>query len=484
MTHSRPVPLLALAAAVLTAAALLPRLADPARAAAVPLDPVVSSPLGDEALTLTEFHGVEELSRLFTYQLDVISADDTLTAGDLLGSEVTVSISDGAAGRRHFNGMVSRLVYLGPDSAGMSRYRLEMVPRLWWLTQAFDSRVFAEMSVPEVIAAVLAEYGGVAVDDRLDQPHPTRECAVQYRETDFNFVSRLMEDEGIHYFFEHDGDGHTLVLADDNGAARPVAADVPFSTEGEPGGVDEWTRTGAFVPGRVTLTDYDFTRPRTDLTVSADARFASADPATFEIYEYPGGYADRSEGERLARLRMEEAEATFDAAAGTSTVASFGPGGTFTLGSHPRPDQEGPYLLTGTTHRVVAGDAGEPTYENAFTAVPVQIPYRPPRITPRPAMQGPQTAVVVPRTGEEIYPDEYGRVKVRFHWDREGAADDSSSCWVRVAQLHAGRGWGVMQVPRVGSEVLVDFLEGDPDRPLIVGRVYNAQDVPPRRLWR
>ncbi len=313
---------------------------------------------------------------------------------------------------------------------------------------------------------------------------------MQYQETAFNFVSRLMEDEGIFYFFTHEKDKHTLVLADSANEfkACPYQDSINYvSAIGDDAtreAVTEWEIRQEVRPGRYTADDFDFEKPLLDLTASTEGQ----DERKYEIYEYPGGYTTRDDGERLAGLRAQEQDAPLVVANGVSSYAGVAPGYKIDLKGHFSRDRNKSYDFLIVEHEADLGDSYETgdveagTYENSFECVPHPTPFRPPRTTVAPEIRGTQTAIVVGPAGEEIYTDKYGRVKVQFHWDREGKYDEKSSCWIRVSQNWAGKQWGAMFVPRIGQEVIVDFLEGDPDRPLITGRVYNGASMPPYDL--
>ena len=318
-----------------------------------------------------------------------------------------------------------------------------------------------------------------------------REYCVQYRESDFNFICRLMEEEGISYFFEHTDDSHVLVMADAASAYVPIAepAKVLFH---EPIGavpteeyVYQYRYAEEIRPGAVVLRDFDFAKP--SLTLQAEAQ-ADQD-TTLEIYDYPGEYVVPERGNALAQVRLEAFQVPRKIGRGSSVCRRFLPGYRFTLTDHPRSSFNQEYLLTRVSHTAAQPQVLEEfstgegsSYANELVCQPASIPYRPPRLTPRPVVKGSQTAIIVGPKGEEIYTDEHGRVKVQFHWDRAGQYDEKSSCWIRVSQGWAGAAWGGIYIPRIGQEVVVDFLEGDPDCPLITGRVYNGEHPPPYKL--
>jgi type VI secretion system secreted protein VgrG len=304
-----------------------------------------------------------------------------------------------------------------------------------------------------------------------------------------------MEQEGIYYFFKHENGKHSLALIDTADAHEPYS-DIE-ELEYHPAGkgtkteecVSDWVVRTHLQPGSYALKDFNFETTKTEMLVRAIAERKHAH-ATFEIYDYPGEYTVvKPDGEDYARKRIEELQAQYEVVSAISDARSICTGYTFKLINHPRDDQNKKYLITSANYNIDAGEFysggqtdGECTYSCSFTAIDAKQPFRSPRITPKPSIPGPQTAMVVGPAGEEICADEYGRVKVQFHWDREGIADDNSSCWIRVAQVWAGKNWGAMYIPRIGQEVIIEFLEGDPDRPIITGRVYNDKTMPPYEL--
>ena len=448
----------------------------------------ITTPLGKDVLMLESFEGTEGVSRLFSFQMVLVSeVNPAIAYDDIVGKNVTITIQH-PGGPRFINGIVRRFANARSTPA-VTGYFAEIVPWLWMLTQTADCRIFQNLSVPDIIKKVFTDLGFTDVKLELRGSYPPREYCVQYRETDFNFVSRLMEQYGIFYFFQH-GDGkHTLVLADTpsgcptckpDGARFDYSAGAPVLPDDV---VNYFSKEQALRPGKYSLTDYNYLTPRDSLAVNVD----SIAPNKFEVYDYPGEYAKRGEGEGLVKLRIQEEEAGRQVAKGNSGCRQFTPGHTFRLTGHTRKDLNDTYLLLSVSHlgsetyRSAAAD-GEAMYQNDFTCIPLAVPYRPARITPRPVIQGSQTAEVVGVKGEEIYTDKYGRVKVQFHWDREGKKDENSSCWIRVSHPWAGKGWGSVSIPRIGQEVIVDFLEGDPDQPIITGRVYNGEQMPPYTL--
>ncbi len=391
--------------------------------------------------------------------------------------------------------MVSRFEYFGRGDR-LNMYRAQVVPTLWFLSLNSDCRIFQNLTVPQIISEVLKRRG---LDD-FDQSgirgsYPQLEYCVQYNESDFAFISRLMEEVGIFYFFQHSEDGHRMVMADSN-AAFPAAKDreVSFvdnlSERSYNNEIWRWHHTYEFRPGKWAHKDFNFKTPTSNMLSAVNSLVSLQGNSAIEVYEYPGGYEVRGDGDSRAKVRMEAEEAHHDIVEGESYCRSFSPGATFTMtGHHSSAEADRPYVVTSVRHHMDAlaqyttGASSEAEgYRNEFTCVPANPPFRPLRTTWVPRIHGTQTAVVTGPAGEEIYTDEFGRVKVQFHWDREGQYNESSSCWLRVSQVHAGKGWGMMDLPRIGEEVIVSFLEGDPDRPLIVGRVYNGVNNVPFNL--
>ena len=461
---------------------------------------VVETPLGKDVLGLTSFDGREEMSRLFHFTLEMLSEEDSITAREIVGKNVTFSVRRHDGSLRHFNGFVKRFASGALTRVGRYRlYRAEVVPWLWFLTRTADCRIFQSKKVPDIIVQIFKDLGFSDFDcSHLCGSYPERTYCVQYRETDFNFVSRLMEEEGIFYFFRHEQGKHTLVLGDSH-TAYPSSAEETLHYHNRllpviPEGLLEWEHGYEYRSGKWAYTDYNFESPSLNLKAHETSSVDLPRNKDFEVYDYPGEYEKPLEGSRLVRVRIEEEETGHELATGTSSCRVLSPGEKFKLADYEVDGENGQsYVVTSIGHSAVDATfyeslgvdvkaQEEPDYVNHFQCIPAAVTFRPARISRRPAVEGPQTAVVVGPAGEEIYPDKYGRVKVQFYWDREGKRDENSSCWVRVSQGHAGKGWGYVDIPRMGEEVIVDFLEGDPDRPLITGRVYNAEEMPPYPL--
>lgn len=446
---------------------------------------LIDSPLGKDALILTSFVGDEAVSRPFSFRLTVLSKRSDLTARDVLGKPFTASIHRHDRQMRVFHG-IARSLAAGPTAIrGYRSFEIELVPWLWLLTLRTDCRIFENKSAVEVIRAVFQAAGFSDFDDAgINGTHAKREYIVQYRESDFDFVSRLMEEEGIFYFFRHESGRHQMVMGDQISAYATCTEKSVSYSDGQQtfNVVNEWRPEVEFRSGKFAQRDYDF-KSASPVSASTTAILGVAEFHKYEIYDYPGGTEAKGTLDGLTQVRMEEEEAQYNEVFGQSTCTTFVPGAKFKFGKHPFKDEVGKgYLLTSVRHSAVDEshimDGRTADYSNTFHCIPDGVLYRPLRSTPKALVRGPQTAVVVGPEGEEIHTDEHGRIRVRFHWDRKGA----QSCWARVAQSWAGKGWGSIFIPRIGMEVVVDFLEGDPDRPLVVGCVYNGKNTVPYGL--
>lgn len=456
----------------------------------------LNTPLGANKLLVRSFSGHEEVSRLFHFEMELLSNDLNIKAVDIVGKPVTLSVvhADNST-KRYFNGYVSRFIQM-PSKHVYARYRAEVVPWLWFLTRTTDCRIYQKKKVNEVIEDVFSRFGFSDYTFELRGSYPQREFCVQYRETSFDFISRLMEEEGIYYFFRHEDGKHTMVIADQKSSYKPCPYQNEVRMEPATGagfGKQEdfftgWERHCEFRPGKWAQEDFNFQTPTTNLMANVSSVIPLQGVSKYEIYDYPGEYENKGEGDRLTKVRMEQDETPYDVVHGEGYCRALVSGFTFKLTRHERNDQLAEYFLTSVTHEGVQGgffaEAEEPTdsYSNRFTAIPNSVLFRPERTTPRPYVHGTQTAIVVGPSGEEIYTDKYARVVVQFHWDRLGKKNENSSCWIRVSQVWASRNFGAIWIPRIGDEVIVDFLEGDPDRPLIVGCVYNDKTQPPYSL--
>ncbi len=448
----------------------------------------ITTPLGADTLLLRSFTGHEAISQLFRFDLDLISEKDSVSFDSIVGKDVTLKVILADGSERYWHGFISRFSQ-GAQDRRFTTYHAEMVPWLWFLTRTADCRIFQNKTAPDIIKTIFSDLGFNDFSMKLQGSFVQRDYCVQYRETDFNFVSRLMEEEGIFYFFEHAQGKHKMILANDPSAHAAVPKQATARYELSSGGwrdedvITQWTAEQEFRPGAWAHTDYNFETPSTNLLVKA------AGNNKYEIYDHPGEYMKRADGDGLARIRLEETMMPRIVMHGAGDCRAFLTGYKFDLIDHYRIDLNTTYLLTAIRHSATLGDnfetssggsgVSQPAYHNSFECIPIKTVFRPPRVTPHPIVQGCQSAVVVGPSGEEIYTDKYGRVKVQFHWDREGKLNENSSCWIRVSMPWAGKGWGGVQIPRIGQEVVVDFLEGNPDQPIIIGRVYNAQQMPP-----
>ncbi len=461
---------------------------------------------GEEAI-LTSLTGREELSRPFDFVLTIASPLENIKPEDVIGQPIAVRINREDDEPRYVHGYINsfaagNMVDSNSELTVFRMYRVRIVPWLWFMSRAARCFVYLPEKAEKTLQNVLDEivkrvksYGHINPD--LDASGAkvlasrSLEHCVQYRETDFNFLSRTLEKYGIYYYFKFESNKHTMVLSDQLDYPNAPEAEVKYSLTNdtkEEDRITSWEHAYEFVTGKWEQTDYDFINPSTDLKVTATKHGAISLPnnSDYEYYDYPGEYVKRNDGESEAVARLEAEEARFNTVNGTSECKTFSPGYCFKLIEHLncKSEKGKEYLITSVSHSAsqpgpFTAQSDEAVYSNAFTCMPKDSQFRPDRVTPQPLLSSVQTAVVVGPPGEEIYTDEYGRVKVQFHWDREGKRDENTSCWVRVTQVHAGKGFGGIDIPRIGEEVVVSFLEGDPDRPLITGRVYHKESMPP-----
>ncbi len=457
-----------------------------------------------DELVVQSMVGTEAIGELFVYNLQLLSKNHNLKFKDLVGKQVTVSL-DLPEGDRYFNGYITEFSYL-PHS-GSARYRAVVRPWLWFLTRRTDCRIFHNKTVPDIIKEVFSVNAeSLSLYEAHLGSHRKWEYCVQYRETDFNFISRLMEQEGIYYYFKHENGKHTLVLSDQVTAHKEFNSKfktIPYvAPRGEASAVNEdhlqsWSVVQSIIPTSYRYRDYNFKKPKVLIKGEKFSSFNRKGEHVYpldkpEIYDYPGEYFEPAEGEEYAKFRMQELACQHERVQTGGPCRGLSAGCSFTLKDHPRDDQNKEYVVVSVSHTINGGDhtsGSAPTqlYSCQADVLDRKVPFRTGRVTPKPIVQGPQTAKVVgqkDKSGvpkkDDIYtdPDGYGRVKVQFHWDREHNEDQDSSCWIRVSQIWAGAEWGSMHIPRVGQEVIVSFIEGDPDRPIITGRVYNDDEKP------
>lgn len=448
----------------------------------------ITSPLGPDALILTSFRGHEQISRPFHFQLDLASENMSIQPADLIGLDVTWIVQSDSDAPRYFHGRVARLAIGGASARELRGYRAEVVPWLWFLSQASGCRIYQNKSVTDIVKAIFGQFGFDAFEWNATGATAVREYCVQYRESYLDFVHRLLEDEGLFYYFRHEDGKHTMVVGDAATHFEDSSYSEVLFRAGELGNglISGWEHQFAYCPGKWAATDYNFETPKTSLLTSTDTIVTLPGISSYERYDYPGGYKVKADGDPIVARRMGEEEMPYDTIQGTSACRDFSPGRTFTLAEHEFDAENQKFALTVVDHQAVdpsvTGGGGQGKYSNSFVCIPATIRFVPPRETPRPTVKGPHTAVVVGPSGEEIYVDKYGRIRVQFHWDREGKNNETSSCFVRVAQTIAGAQWGSFFHPRIGQEVIVEFLEGDPDKPLVTGSVYNATNMPPYAL--
>ncbi|MBP2169750.1 type VI secretion system secreted protein VgrG [Erwinia toletana] len=455
------------------------------------MEPVIvaHTPLGDGQLLFKSLNGTEQLSALYAFEIELLSHDNNIALKTLLGGDLAVELKDQQAPSRYLTGKITQITHAG-QAIGAERYtlyRATIRPAVWYLTQNRDFRIWQEKTVPEILHDLFKAHH-ILYENRLSWRYRQWDYCVQYQESDFDFISRLMEHEGIYYYFSHQADGQVLILADGPQAHNALAGheNIPWSTqEGHAAGISGWSATDTITPALYSMDDYDFRQPRARLLEVRQNPHSGA-VGRAEVFDWPGRFNDRQQGEFYARIRQQELAAQHQQMAGSASACGIAPGYLFQLCGAPRREDERQYLTVSASWLLSvspcnSGAAGGERLVS-FTLVPGDINWRPLRQTRWPKTHGPQTAEVIGPYGETIWTDKYGRVKLKFRWDRHGCSDGSSSCWVRVSSSWAGWGYGALQVPRVGEEVVVDFINGDPDRPIITGRVYNQQNMPPWEL--
>ena len=447
-----------------------------------------------EGLLFWKLSGREAMSESFALTLTLLGTDARIDRSKLLGQPVTVTIpTQNLLTSRYINGKVTRVAVSAVELSGTryAVYQLTVEPDLWPMKRDRNLRIFQGQTVPQIVKTLLGEHQ-VNVEDKLTGSYRVWDYCVQYQESSLDFISRLMELEGIAYHFSHEADKHTLVLTDAATQHQPFSGYevIPYhqtpsggSTDEE--GIGQWALEDSVTPGIYSLDDYDFRKPNAWL-FQAQQNPASPKPGSIDVYDWPGRFVETGHAEFYARIRQERWQVEHQQIQATATAAGIAPGHTFTLTNAPFFSDNGGYLVTAAGYhfeenRYASGE-GETIHRTDFTVIPASVSYRPAQSTPWPRTYGPQTAKVVGPQGESIWTDKYGRVKVKFHWDRLAKGDDTSSCWVRVSSAWAGQGYGGVQIPRVGDEVVVDFINGDPDRPIITGRVYNDASMPPWAL--
>jgi len=450
---------------------------------------ILHTPLDPEQLKFVQMHGREALSEVFEFDLQCVSPTDEIDATDLLGQSVTVEVITQDGSSRYLNGIVSEFGYIGPDGSAARRYKYEMKLRSWlWLAdKTSDCRNFQEMDVPTIIRTVLAEFE-MPFEIKIMDQYLKRDYVVQYQETALNFVKRLAEEVGLYFYVRHDANSHTIVFTDGSHGTLPEYAKIPFLTPSlrtldAEEYVKEWKTQHEVRSGRFVTTSYDFKSPGANL-LRTDGAPKGHTSDSYEVFEWSGAYTDRDDGAKRARVRSEQQQQDFKTIKAASNVRGIAPGYYFSLTNHPSRSANIEYLIVSADYFFQENSDSTNSQEQKtqwdihFTAKPSSERYQPPCVTTKPRIIGPQTALVTGPGGQETWVNEYGQIKVRFYWDRYSSKDQSSSCWVRVASSWAGSNWGELMVPRIGQEVIVEHLDGDPDRPIVVGRVNNAGQMP------
>ncbi|MFA1964306.1 type VI secretion system Vgr family protein [Escherichia coli] len=454
------------------------------------------SAVPDGMLLFASLGGTETVGELFTYSIKLktpdilnlgyVSPAANLQLKPMVGKDLCVHIELDGGGKRYISGLVTAARVAGHQGRSVV-YELRLEPWLKILTHTSDYKAFQNKNVVDILDEVLDEYPW-PVEKRLVENYPTRAWQVQYGETDFAFIQRLMQEWGIYWWFEHSENSHTLVLADAINVHK-ACADSPLVCYYQKGlkldkeFIHTITANESLRSGQWVLNDFDFMKPRS-LLKSTVANPRETGLAEYEHYEWPGDYFTKSEGEMLTRIRMEEQRSPGSRVQGSGNIRTLMTGFTFTLENYPTAEVNREYLLVQTTLFIQdnaqhSGQDQHFSYSTSFELHPTSEVYRPQRTLSKPHTKGPQSAIVTGPAGQEIWTDKYGRVKVQFGWDRYGKNDENSSCWVRVSYPWAGKGFGGIQIPRIGQEVLVDFKNGDPDLPIIVGRTYNQDTMPP-----
>lgn len=438
--------------------------------------------LGTDTFLLTSFEGDEYISDLFEFSVEVISENLSVNPESIVGKEATVTIQN--EHKRSFHGFIRSFTYGEIKSSNVRQYRMTMVPWLWFLTNTNNHRIFQKQNSKEIVSKIFQD-GGFSDFEFRAEGGKKREYCIQHNESDFDFVSRLLEEEGYAYFFKQGAGTHKLIIVDQKNAYDECKeTDLEYSLGDSPHQqISRWEHIYNFKKGQWSFADYNFAEPNKKLFSNTKTTSKFANNSKYEHYEYPGMY-DFASGNDLVKIRLDAEEASINLVSGSSDCSTFCAGGKFALAKHDNSAEQGDYIAISVHHRAhdtthFSGQEGGTGYVNQFTCIPASVHFRPEQVHQRPVMRGPQSAIVTGPSGEEIYVDDLGRVKVQFYWDREGKNDQNTTCWIRVMQAWAGGQWGASFIPRIGHEVIVDFIDGDPDRPIITGTVYNGKNKPP-----
>lgn len=448
-----------------------------------------------DGLLFWKLNGTEALSSAFEITVQLLSTDARIERKALLGQPMTVSIpTQNLMATRYLNGKITKVSVSSTELSGTryAVYSLVMEPDLWPLKRDRNLRIFQSQTVTQIIKTLLSEYN-VTVEDKLTGNYRVWEYCVQYQESSFNFISRLMELEGIYYYFRHEADKHTMVLMDSAQQHQPFSGyeTIPYHVTPSGGstseeGISLWSLEDQVTPGLYSIDDYDFRKPNAWM-FQARQNPASPSPGQIDVYDWPGHFIDHDHGEFYAKIRQEVWQAQHQQVTASGTALGLAPGNTFTLLNAPFFSDNGEYLTIKAVYdfeenSYASSNSGSTIHKVDIVVIPSDVTFRPQPTAEWPRTHGPQTAKVVGPKGESIWTDKYGRIKVKFHWDRLAKGDDTSSCWVRVSSAWAGQGFGGVQIPRVNDEVVIDFINGDPDRPIVTGRVYNEASMPPWAL--
>nr|WP_244183455.1 type VI secretion system tip protein VgrG [Xenorhabdus kozodoii] len=445
--------------------------------------------LAPETFVVTDFTLHEHFSQPFQLEVGLASADPAIDFPAVLDRSATLTILQDGVESRSITGMVASFEQ-GNTGLHQTTYQMSIRPDMWRTTLRQNSRIFQQQNIAAIITTLLKEHGIRDVIFSLRHAHPEREFCVQYQESDFAFLQRLTAEEGIFYFFECGNGRNTLVFADDAGSVPPGIV-LPYQPEtsslGEPA-VSSLTHRAQVRPATVQLKDYTFKNPAWAAEFRQQMKDDTLQQGYYEHYDYPGRFKDEAHGKDFTRYRLEGLRNDAVTGHGHGQAMAIQPGRLFTLYNHPREDLNQPWQVVGASHtgrqpqaRETAGSDSGTTLHSQFSFIRHHQHWRPAPL-PKPVIDGPQIAKVVGPAGEEIFCDQYGRVRLQFPWDRYGKSDDQSSCWIRVTQPWAGQGWGMLAIPRIGQEVVVDFLHGDPDQPIVTGRTYHASNIPPGAL--
>ncbi len=438
--------------------------------------------LGTDTFLLTSFDGSEFISDLFEFNIEVISENLEVAPDKIVGKTATITIQD--EHERVFHGYIRNFTYGEIKADNVRQYKMTMVPWLWFLSRTNNHRIFQDKNTKEIVSQIFQDLGFTDFEFRAEGG-VKREYCIQHNESDLHFVSRLLEEEGIAYYFQHENSRHKLIIVDQKNAYDEFPqTNLEYSNGSSPNEqISRWEHLYNFKKGQWSYSDYNFKEPTKKLFSNTKTTSKFANNGQYEHYEYPGDY-DFAKGDDLVKIRLDAEEAGINMVSGGSDCSTFHAGGKFKVAKHDNANEKGEYIVVSIHHSAFdnthfSGQSGSTGYANNFICIPSSVHFRPDQVHKRPVMRGPQSAIVTGPSGEEIYVDDLGRIKVQFYWDREGQNDENTTCFIRVMQSWAGAQWGTSFIPRIGHEVIVDFIDGDPDRPIITGTVYNGKNKPP-----